>query len=135
VQPAARRIPEEETASRIFEGLFFLPPPNTAKSQLLDLNRLAASAFRVMGCRDVALIDFRLDSTAGDKPYLLDIDPLPDLNPTAAELCIQAQAAGWRYDYLINRLLEEAIKRQGKAGPVTAPVKRAEVNMQTLKAA
>ncbi|HMQ53813.1 MAG TPA: hypothetical protein PKD98_17150 [Anaerolineae bacterium] len=127
VHPVARRLPEEATAARLFDGLCFLPPPDLPKNQLLDLNRLAAGAFRVMGCRDVALVSFKLDQTAGDKTYLWDIRPLPDLNPATSALCIQAQAAGWSYDYLINRLLEEAVKRQSQAHRLAAPAKRAEV--------
>jgi D-alanine-D-alanine ligase len=66
-----------------------------------------------MGCADVARIDFRLDANDGNKPYILEINPLPGLNPEYSDLCIEAKADGWHYDQLINRILDEAIQRYG----------------------
>lgn len=64
-----------------------------------------------MGCHDVARVDFRLDANANDKPYILEINPLPGLNPGYSDLCIEAVADGWSYEELINRILDEAIER------------------------
>jgi hypothetical protein len=33
------------------------------------------------------------------------------LNPQYSDLCLEAFADGWRYEMLINRILDEAIKR------------------------
>ena len=56
-------------------------------------------------------MDFRLDAGDNDKPYILEINPLPGLNPGYSDLCIEAQAAGWTYEQLVNRILNEAIER------------------------
>lgn len=89
----------------------YLCPAPLSEEQVEELNWLAAAAFRVMGCLDVARIDFRLDAKDGYKPYILELNPLPGLNPEYSDLCIEAKAAGWRYEKLINRILDEAIER------------------------
>jgi len=111
--------PEEEAGlytSRIkvelAEDFHYICPAPLTESQVEDLNWLAAATFRVMGCRDVARVDFRLDANDGDKPYILEINPLPGLNPGYSDLCVEATAYGWRYDQLINHILDEAIERQ-----------------------
>jgi len=111
--------PEEEAGlytSRIkvelAEDFHYLCPAPLTESKVEDLNWLAAATFRVMGCRDVARVDFRFDANDGDKPYILEINPLPGLNPGYSDLCVEATAYGWRYDQLINHILDEAIERQ-----------------------
>jgi D-alanine-D-alanine ligase len=59
----------------------------------------------------VARVDFRLDVNDGDKPYILEVNPLPGLNPGYSDLCIEAAASGWSYDELINGILDLAIER------------------------
>jgi D-alanine-D-alanine ligase len=76
------------------------------------LYRLAAAVFRVTGCKDVARVDFRLDTTRNNQPYILEVNPLPGLNPGYSDLCLQAQAAGWPYERLINMIVELAVARQ-----------------------
>jgi len=144
--PAARRVPVDEHAARVFRGLHFFPPLEVnlekypeaeggvytsrikvelahdfhylcpaplSEAQLEELNFLTAAVFRVTGCLDVARVDFRLDRHDNDKPYFLEINPLPGLNPGYSDLCIEAEAGGWAYDELVNRILDEAIKRYG----------------------
>ena len=78
-----------------------------------ELNWLTAATFRVTGCRDVGRVDFRLDKHDNDKPYILEINPLPGLNPEYSDLCIEARTAGWTYEQLVNRILDEAVEREG----------------------
>lgn len=89
---------------------YICPAPLNAE-MVEELNWLAAATFRVMGCFDVARVDFRLDANDGNKPYILEINPLPGLNPGYSDLCIEATADGWSYEQLINRILDEAIER------------------------
>jgi D-alanine-D-alanine ligase len=89
----------------------YVCPASLKESQVAELNWLAAAAFRVMGCSDVARVDFRLDANDNNKPYILEINPLPGLNSSYSDLCIEAQADGWSYNQLINRILQEAIER------------------------
>ncbi len=64
-------------------GRFPLSLPGAADREALaaELNWLTAAVFRVTGCRDVARVDFRLDADDGDKPYILEVNPLPGLYP------------------------------------------------------
>jgi D-alanine-D-alanine ligase len=113
------RYPAEEAGvytSRIktilaHEFHYLCPAPLT-EDQVEELNWLAAATFRVTGCLDVARVDFRLDANDGDKPYILEINPLPGLNPEYSDLPLEALADGWSYDELVNRILDEAIERQ-----------------------
>lgn len=89
---------------------YFCPAP-LDDALLAQLNFLTAATFRVTGCRDVARVDFRLDRHDNDKPYILEINPLPGLNPAYSDLCIEARAAGWSYEELVNRILDEAVAR------------------------
>jgi D-alanine-D-alanine ligase len=87
-------------------------PADLPAETVEELNWLTAATFRVTGCQDVARVDFRLDAHDGDKPYILEINPLPGLNPEYSDLCIEARAASWRYEELVNRILDEAVERQ-----------------------
>jgi len=89
----------------------YLCPAPVSEAQVEELNWLTAATFRVTGCLDVARVDFRLDANDGDKPYILEVNPLPGLNPDYSDLCIEAAADGWRYEELVNRILEEAVER------------------------
>lgn len=89
----------------------YLCPAPMREAQVEELNWLTAATFRVTGCLDVARVDFRLDANDGDKPYILEVNPLPGLNPDYSDLCIEAAADGWCYEELVNRILEEAVER------------------------
>jgi D-alanine-D-alanine ligase len=90
----------------------FCPAP-LSQEQTDELNWYAAAVFRVTGCLDVARVDFRLDASDGDNPYILEVNPLPGLNPEYSDLSIEAAAAGWTYEELINEILNLAAARYG----------------------
>jgi D-alanine-D-alanine ligase len=73
----------------------------------------ALAAFGVLGCRDVARIDFRLRDGV---PYFLEVNPLPGLNPESGDLVIMARLAGWDYPKLIRTILQAALDRQSGLG-------------------
>lgn len=93
----------------------YLCPAPLTDEQVEELNWLTAAVFRVTGCQDVARVDFRLDANDDNKPYILEINPLPGLNPDYSDLCIEAKADGWSYERLVNSILEEALVREGMA--------------------
>jgi D-alanine-D-alanine ligase len=97
----------------LVENFHYLCPAPLAPETVEQLNWLTASAFRVLGCLDVARVDFRLDASDNDRPYILEINPLPGLNPQYSDLCIEAKADGWSYEQLVNTILDEAIDRYG----------------------
>ncbi len=114
------RYPEEEAGvytSRIkvdlVDNFHYLCPAPVDATLLEELRWLTAAVFRVTDCLDVARVDFRLDMHDNNKPYILEINPLPGLNPGYSDLCIEAAADGWTYEQLINRILNEALERYG----------------------
>jgi D-alanine-D-alanine ligase len=114
------RYPVEEAGiytSRIktewAEDFHYICPAPLSAAEVEELNWLTAATFRVTGCLDVARVDFRLDANDNNRPYILEINPLPGLNPGYSDLCIEAQAGGWTYEELVNGILDEAIERQG----------------------
>jgi D-alanine-D-alanine ligase len=68
----------------------------------------ALRVFRLLGCRDVARIDFRLRR---GNPYFLEVNPLPGLNPESSDLVIMARLLGWTYEQLIGSILQAALER------------------------
>jgi D-alanine-D-alanine ligase len=97
----------------LVDDYHYICPAELTPAQVEQLNWLTAATFRVMGCYDVARSDFRLDASDNHKPYILEINPLPGLNPEYSDLCIEARADGWSYESLVNRILDEAIERYG----------------------
>jgi D-alanine-D-alanine ligase len=75
------------------------------------VRRAALAAYRVLGCRDVSRVDFRL---RGDVPYFLEVNPLPGLNPESGDLVIMSRLVGWTYPQLIARILQAALARTSR---------------------
>ncbi|MCX5704942.1 MAG: ATP-grasp domain-containing protein, partial [Candidatus Omnitrophica bacterium] len=65
---------------------------------------------RAVGCLDISRTDIRLDSKG--VPYVLEINPLPGLNPRESNFPIMAYAAGMKYEELIEAILKSASERK-----------------------
>jgi len=78
----------------------YLCPADIEDELAEELKQLAVAAFRAIGALDVARVDFRLG--ADGRPYLLEINTLPGLNPTYSDIVIAARAEGMDYETLIN---------------------------------
>jgi D-alanine-D-alanine ligase len=83
-------------------------PAPLSDATMTAVRRAALTVFAVLGCRDVARIDFRIRFGA---PYFLEVNPLPGLNPDDSDLVIMAGLAGWSYQRLIESILNAAVKR------------------------
>jgi D-alanine-D-alanine ligase len=84
-------------------------PAKLEPAQLEKVRAAARSAFMVLGCRDVARIDFRMDEKG--RVYFIECNPLPGLTPGWSDLVLIAQAAGMDYRSLIGEILSGAIRR------------------------
>jgi D-alanine-D-alanine ligase len=83
-------------------------PAQLSEASTAAVRQAALAAYEVLGCRDVARLDFRLrDGT----PYFLEVNPLPGLNPGSGVWVILAQLAGWSYAQLIAAILHAAQER------------------------
>lgn len=78
------------------------------------LKELAIAGFLAVGGLDLSRVDFRLG--ADGKPYLMEINTLPGLNPIVSDMCIMAAAEGLPYERLIQEVLELAAERAAREG-------------------
>jgi D-alanine-D-alanine ligase len=96
---------KEEWRSKVRYELF-----NDRESILWKkMQEVALSAYKVLGCRDVARIDIRCDKN--EEPYLLEVNPIPGLQPEHSDFPMIAKMVGIEYDELIGRIIELASER------------------------
>lgn len=76
---------------------------------LKKIEQAALNTFGSLGCRDIARIDFKISPDG--EPYLLEINPLPGLNPVSGDLPIMAGKMGWTYQALISDIINNALRR------------------------
>lgn len=72
----------------------------------------ALKTHRAIGCFDISRTDIRLSED--NIPYVLEINPLPGLNPKDSNFPMMAYAAGMKYDEIIESVLMGAFQRRGK---------------------
>ena len=86
-------------------------PARVAPRLCNKVETLAKRAFRLLGCRDYARVDFRV---RGSKPYILEVNPNPDFSPTAG-LAGGLESAGIAHAQFTVDLVQRALARGGKA--------------------
>ncbi|MFA5345026.1 MAG: ATP-grasp domain-containing protein [Candidatus Omnitrophota bacterium] len=72
---------------------------------------VALRTHRAVGCLDISRTDIRLDKF--NVPYVLEINPLPGLDPKESNFPIMAYAAGMKYEDLIEAIILSASERKG----------------------
>ena len=87
---------------------YFSPPPFSEQA-LSELSHSALTAYDALSCRDVARLDFRMGTDG--KPYFLEANPLPGLNPETGDLPIMIEKEGIPYAELILSILDSALRR------------------------
>ncbi len=85
-------------------------PPRLTPTALAAVERVALLAYRLLGCRDLARIDFRLSSDG--TPCFLECNPLPGLNADYSDLVILSRPH-IPYADLICNILSDAAARLG----------------------
>ncbi|MBN1794843.1 MAG: ATP-grasp domain-containing protein [Candidatus Omnitrophica bacterium] len=83
-----------------------------------QVRKHALRAFSALELRDIARIDFRLDSKK--IPRVIDINPLPGLSPHYSDLPILYTSQGGSYSELIRTIVYEALKRYDLGMPSVA---------------
>ncbi|MCL2140654.1 MAG: D-alanine--D-alanine ligase [Dehalococcoidia bacterium] len=81
-------------------------PAKLAPSVLRRIEENSVSVFQTLGIRDFARIDYRVDGEG--RPYFLEVNPLPGLNPKSGDIVLLSQALGWSYEQLINTIINMA---------------------------
>jgi D-alanine-D-alanine ligase len=90
----------------------FSCPAALSDAQRTAIEKVVLRAYRVLGCRDWARVDVRLD--ADGVPNIVEVNPLPGILPDPADnSCLPkaARAAGLGYDELIQACLLHAAER------------------------
>jgi D-alanine-D-alanine ligase len=83
-------------------------PAALARDILEKLEESGLKAFRALGCRDFARIDYRISRDG--TPYFIEINPLPGLG-TYSDLVIMATMLGWTHEGLIRAVFDAALTR------------------------
>ncbi len=84
------------------------------------VQKIALAAFRLLGCRDYARVDMRLDANL--QPYIVEVNANPDLSPDAG-LTRSALASGRTYTQLVGEIIAGALQR-GEAHGYPRPATR-----------
>lgn len=71
------------------------------------IQAIALQVYHLMGCRDYARVDFRVNDQA---VYVLEVNPNPCINPVDTGYVRAAKAAGFSYNQLIARILNHSIR-------------------------
>jgi D-alanine-D-alanine ligase len=103
-------------------------PARVDEGLLEVIERMALRTYQVLGCRDWARIDIRLDGRG--MPNVLEVNPLPGILPDPADhscFPLAARVAGIGYEELIQRCLLLAAGRHGvriESAPRLSKVRR-----------
>jgi D-alanine-D-alanine ligase len=94
--------------SNAYEGTPPKYPADIPAPLARKLGNIALRAFRLLGCRDYARVDFRV-SGAG-KPYVLEMNPNPEISDEAGfARCLSS--AGLSYPLFVTQLVRYALER------------------------
>ncbi len=96
------------------ERVRYHSPPRLPPRSIEEIRALALTAYRLLGCRDLARLDFRLD--AAGSPTFLECNALPGLDPDNSDIVILSRGC-IPYDALVQQVLLEAAERQGVRVP------------------
>jgi D-alanine-D-alanine ligase len=112
VQPTERFIYSLDVKRDFERQVRYDCPAQLTAAATEAVRKATLAVFEVLGCRDVARVDFRL---RGGVPYFLEVNPLPGLNSHSGDLVILSRHCGWTYPPLIETILQAALDRHRKA--------------------
>jgi len=88
----------------------FYCPARLDREVEAQVKEVAQKTHQALGCRGISRTDIRLSQD--NIPYVLEINPLPGLNPKESNFPIMAYAAGMKYDELIEAILMSASDKE-----------------------
>ena len=86
-------------------------PPDLPSELIVKMKNTAEAVYKILGCLDLARIDFRLSEDGC--LFFIEINPLPGLAPDYSDFPMLAGYNGMEYDDLIRAIVSCALKRYG----------------------
>lgn len=99
-----------------------VPPRDLPPEVEARIKDVALKAYRVMGCRDYARVDMRVEEDG--TPYILEVNPNPDLADDSAFIMC-AKASGRTYGQTLREIAMMAANRYPKTDEAETPVEGA----------
>ena len=87
----------------------FYCPARLPEAVKRKVKEVALMAHKALGCLDISRTDIRLSSD--NIPYVLEVNPLPGLDPEESNFPMIARAQGLEYRDLIQSILDSAMDR------------------------
>jgi len=89
---------------------YYVPP--RLNGNMVDLlEKYAFAAYRLLGCRDMARMDFRVGKDG--IPCFIECNPLPGLDPVNSDVVLLSRDV-MPYEKLVQGILLDAMRRSGK---------------------
>lgn len=88
----------------------FFCPARLDQETTQKVKDVAVRTHIALGCMDISRVDIRLSTD--NVPYVLEINPLPGLDPQDSNFPIMSKALGLKYEDLIEMILLGACERQ-----------------------
>jgi D-alanine-D-alanine ligase len=91
-----------------YAGTKPVPLGPTSPEVIAEIERVSLAAWDAMELRDYGRVDLRVD--AGGVPWVIDVNPNPDISPDAG-VARAAAAAGLSYPQLVSKVAAIAMRR------------------------
>jgi len=118
IQIVPRRRFYDYEAKYADDATRYLVNPPLDAALLRQVQALSLGVFEILGCRDMARVDWRVDA-ASQTPYLLEVNTIPGFTSHSL-LPKAAAAAGIDFPRLCRILIEMAMSRSRSTAPGTA---------------
>jgi D-alanine-D-alanine ligase len=95
----------ESDEYRTTKGICPAKLPSAVEAKMREI---ALHAYRLMGCRDYARVDMRLNKN--NQPFVLEVNPNPDISRDAG-FVRSVKAAGLTFEEMVGMIIEYALER------------------------
>jgi D-alanine-D-alanine ligase len=91
-----------------YAGTKPVPLRDVAPALVTEIERVSIAAWRAVDLRDFGRVDLRVD--AAGVPWVIDVNPNPDISPDAG-VTRAAAAAGLSHPQMVDKIVQLALKR------------------------